>query len=99
MSIDARRRIADQVLVRMRDRGFTLDHDAELVALINRWVAGELEMDECYRQYLALVQSRSETFRSSIRTLAGLTEQQEVAPDLETLTLPDPAETVTQDAD
>ena len=82
MSIDARRRVADQVLVRMRDRGFPLDHDSELVGLIDRWVAGEMEMDECYRQYLALVQSRSESFRNSIRTLASAPDQREATPNL-----------------
>jgi hypothetical protein len=103
MSIDARRRVADQVLVRMRDRGFPLDHDTELVGLIDRWAAGEMEMDECYRQYLALIQGRNESFRTSIRTLGGPPERQEATPDPaqgpETLTPPDPAEAITRDPD
>jgi hypothetical protein len=54
MSNETRRRIADRVLERMRARGFPLDRDPELMALIDRWCEGDMEMHECHRQYLAL---------------------------------------------
>ena len=58
MSNETRRRIADRVLERMRARGFPLDHDPELMALIDRWCEGDMEMHECQRQYLALKERR-----------------------------------------
>ena len=67
MSIETRQRVADQVLARMRDRGFPLDGDADLIELISLWTSGAVEMPECRERYLAIVRNRNEALRSGRR--------------------------------
>lgn len=58
MSIETRRRIADEVMGRMRGRGFPVDEDGDFTQLIGRWVDGEIPMSECHRHYLARLRER-----------------------------------------
>ncbi|RWX78971.1 hypothetical protein EPK99_10375 [Neorhizobium lilium] len=82
MTMETRRRIADKVLARMRERGFPMDQDADFTNLIDLWVAGEIAMSECHRRYLGLVQHRNETLRKAGRPPLPTTADDLAWPDL-----------------
>jgi hypothetical protein len=60
MSMQTRRRIAEEVMARMRDRGFPIEEERDFTQLIGRWVDGEIPMSDCHRHYLAVLRQRSE---------------------------------------
>jgi hypothetical protein len=55
----SRRSIAERVIARARDRGAPIDDDPEFMAIVELWVAGEIETDGMRDRYNALLRRRS----------------------------------------
>lgn len=55
----SRQFIAERVIARARARGAPVDNDSEFLALVDIWVAGEIEADEMRDRYNALLEERS----------------------------------------
>ncbi|NLS07459.1 hypothetical protein HGP14_29735 [Rhizobium sp. P32RR-XVIII] len=55
----SRRSIAERVVARARARGTPIDHDLEFMAIVELWIAGEIEADGMGDRYNALLRQRS----------------------------------------
>jgi hypothetical protein len=79
-----RQEIAAKVMADMRDRGLVMDQAPEVVALIEDWAAGSIEMPECRERYLAIVREREQMRRSRLNPLIGegimQLDEEQVAP-------------------
>ncbi|CDM61160.1 MULTISPECIES: hypothetical protein [Rhizobium] len=55
----SRRSIAERVIAQASTRGTPIDGDAEFMAIVELWVAGEIEAAEMRDRYNALLERRS----------------------------------------
>ncbi|QPB24237.1 hypothetical protein [Rhizobium sp. 007] len=60
----SRRSIAERVIARASARGAPVDADAEFMAIVELWVAGDIEADEMRDRYNALLAHRSRSKRN-----------------------------------
>ncbi|OWK25568.1 hypothetical protein AJ87_08795 [Rhizobium yanglingense] len=59
----SRRSIAERVIARASARGTPIDGDAEFMAIVELWVAGDIEAAEMRDRYNALLEKRSRSKR------------------------------------
>lgn len=58
MSVEIRRRAAENAFQRAREAGHTVEQDDRFLAWIEEWIAGQIEMTEVARRYSALLRER-----------------------------------------
>ncbi|SCB46980.1 hypothetical protein [Rhizobium multihospitium] len=66
----SRRSIAEQVIARARARGTPIDDDLEFMAVVELWIAGEIEADGMRDRYDTLLRQRSMSKKGGIGALA-----------------------------
>ncbi len=59
MSVEVRRRAAENAFQRAREAGHAVEQDDRFHAWIDEWIAGQIEMSEVARRYSALLRERS----------------------------------------
>lgn len=59
------------MFARARARGIPIDGDAEFLAIVELWIAGEIEADGMRDRYNALVKQRSRLKRGGVDEVAG----------------------------
>ncbi|MFA1677447.1 hypothetical protein ACDY97_33365 [Rhizobium mongolense] len=60
----SRKSIAERVIARASARGTPIDEDPEFMAIVELWVAGDIEASEMRDRYNALLEQRSRSKRS-----------------------------------
>ena len=65
-----RRSIAEKVVARARARGTPIDDDLEFMALVELWIAGEMEADGILDRYNTLLTQRSKSKKGGVGALA-----------------------------
>jgi len=71
-TIEARRKIAEKVLIRMQERGFPIDEDQEFLEIVREWISGAVEMHDCRMRYLELLKRREAGRRERLARHPGL---------------------------
>lgn len=76
MSVESRRRAAENAFRRAREAGWTVEQDDRFHAWIEEWIGGHIEMLEVKARYRALLQERFASRRSqSIAPVAAGVER------------------------
>lgn len=91
----SRRAIAERIIARASTRGTPIDGDAEFMAIVELWVAGDIEAGEMRDRYNALVTQRPRR-RRRLGLSPELSAEMPQAPVLETSTGPDDEATASQ---
>lgn len=58
MSVEIRRRAAENAFQRAREAGHTIEEDDRFHAWIEEWISGQIEMTEVARRYRVLLSER-----------------------------------------
>jgi len=59
MSVEIRRRAAENAFQRAREAGHAVEQDDRFLAWIEEWIAGQIEMTEVAKRYRSLLSERS----------------------------------------
>ncbi|MCV9966965.1 hypothetical protein OIU34_34575 [Pararhizobium sp. BT-229] len=59
MSVEVRRRAAENAFQRAREAGHAVEQDDRFHAWIEEWIAGQIEMPEVSKRYRSLLSERS----------------------------------------